>query len=264
MEPQNHSIRQRTAHYTDTIHTLYIRYRGTTEPKSWQNQRTQPLTMEPQNHNNIQRTANSQRHNTYSVLTILRNHRTKVMEELENLALNYGTEEPQHYKNNCTLHRDTIHKLYLQYRGTTEPKSWQNQRTQPLTMELQNHNIIKTTAHYTDTIHTLYLRYRGTTEPKSWQNQSTQPLTKEPQNHSITKRTAHYTDTIHTLYLRYRGTTEPKLWQNQRTQPLTMELQNHNITKRTAHYTETQYTHCTYDTEEPPNQSRGRTREPSP
>ena len=26
------------------------------------------------------------------------------MVELENLALNYGTAEPQHYKKNCTLH----------------------------------------------------------------------------------------------------------------------------------------------------------------
>ena len=66
----------------------------------------------------------TQRHNTYTVLTILRNHRTKVVSELKNLALNYGTAEPQHYKKNCTLHRDTIHTLYLRYRGTTEPKSW--------------------------------------------------------------------------------------------------------------------------------------------
>ena len=39
-----------------------------------------------------------------------------------------------------------------------------------------------------------------------------------------------------------------------------MEPQNHNIKQRTPHYTETQYIHCTHDTEEPPNQSRGRTR----
>ena len=67
-----------------------------------------------------------QRHNTYTVLTILRNHQAKVVVELENLALNYGTAEPQHYKKNCTLHRDTTHTLYSQYRGTTAPKSWQN------------------------------------------------------------------------------------------------------------------------------------------
>ena len=80
--------------------------------------------MELQNHNIKKELHITQTHNTYTVLTILRNHRTKVVEELENLALNYGTEEPQPYQNNCTLHRDTIHKLYLQYRGTTEPKSW--------------------------------------------------------------------------------------------------------------------------------------------
>ena len=80
--------------------------------------------MELQNHNIKKELHITQRHNTYTVLTILRNHRTKVMEELENLALNYGTEEPQYYKKKCTLHRDKIHTLYLQYRGTTEPKSW--------------------------------------------------------------------------------------------------------------------------------------------
>ena len=46
------------------------------------------------------------------------------MVELENLALNYGTAEPQHYKKNYTLLTDTIHTLYLRYEGTTEPKSW--------------------------------------------------------------------------------------------------------------------------------------------
>ena len=34
--------------------------------------------------------------------------------------------------------------------------------------------------------------------------------------------------------------------------------------KKTAHYTVTQYIHSTYDTEEPLNQSRGKTRAPSP
>ena len=57
--------------------------------------------MEPQNHNIKKELHITQRHNTYTVLTLLRNHRTKVMEELENLALNYGTEEPQHYKKNA-------------------------------------------------------------------------------------------------------------------------------------------------------------------
>ena len=56
-----------------------------------------------------------QRHNTYTVLTILRNHRTKVVVELEHLALNYGTAEPQHKTKNCTLYRDTTHTLYLRY-----------------------------------------------------------------------------------------------------------------------------------------------------
>ena len=37
-----------------------------------------------------------QRHDTYIGLTILRNHRTKVIAGLEHLALNYGTAEPQH------------------------------------------------------------------------------------------------------------------------------------------------------------------------
>ena len=52
-----------------------------------------------------------QRHNTYTVLTIPRNHRTKVVVELENLALNYGTAEPQHYKKNCTLHRHNTYTV---------------------------------------------------------------------------------------------------------------------------------------------------------
>ena len=51
--------------------------------------------MEPQNHNIIKRTAHyTARHNTYTVLTIPRNHRTIVVVELEYLALNYGTAEP--------------------------------------------------------------------------------------------------------------------------------------------------------------------------
>ena len=76
-------------------------------------------TAEPQQH---KKNCTLQRHNTYTVLTIPRNHPTTVEVELEHLALNYGTAEPQHYKKNCTLHRDTIHKLYSQYRGTTAPK----------------------------------------------------------------------------------------------------------------------------------------------
>ena len=51
-------------------------------------------TAEPQHYQNELHI--TQRHNTYTVLTILRNHRTKVVVELENLALNYGTAEPQH------------------------------------------------------------------------------------------------------------------------------------------------------------------------
>ena len=80
--------------------------------------------MELQNHKIKKKKHIKERQNTYTVLTILRGHRTKVVVELENLALNYGTAEPQHKTKNSTLHRDTIHTLYSRYRGTTEPKSW--------------------------------------------------------------------------------------------------------------------------------------------
>ena len=60
--------------------------------------------MERQNHKIKKELDITERHNTYTLLTIPRNHRTKVVMELENLALNYGTAEPQH-KKNCTLHR---------------------------------------------------------------------------------------------------------------------------------------------------------------
>ena len=68
--------------------------------------------MELQNHNITKRTAhyNTLRHNTHTVLTIPRNHRTKVMVELENLALNYGTAEPQHSKKQ--LHITQRHNVY--------------------------------------------------------------------------------------------------------------------------------------------------------
>ena len=33
------------------------------------------------------------------------------MVELENLALNYGTAEPQHYKKNCTLQRHNTYTV---------------------------------------------------------------------------------------------------------------------------------------------------------
>ena len=89
------------------------------------------------------------------------------MVELENLALNSGTAEPQHYKKNCTLQRHNT------YTVLTIPRNYRTKvvvelKHLPSTMEPQNHNIVETTAHYTDTTHTLYLRYRGTTEPKLW------------------------------------------------------------------------------------------------
>ena len=94
-------------------------------------------------------------------------HRTKVVAELENLALNYGTAEPQHYKKNCTLHRHNTNTV------VTIPR---NHRTK-VVVELENLALNYGTAepqHYKknytllrDTIHTLYSRYRGTTEPKS-------------------------------------------------------------------------------------------------
>ena len=52
--------------------------------------------MELQNHKIKKELHITQKNNTYTVLTILRNHRTKVVVELENPALNYGTAEPQH------------------------------------------------------------------------------------------------------------------------------------------------------------------------
>ena len=69
--------------------------------------------MEPQNHKIKKELHITQKNNTYTVLTILRNHRTKVMVELENLALNYGTAEPQHKTKNCTLRRDTYTVLTI-------------------------------------------------------------------------------------------------------------------------------------------------------
>ena len=90
------------------------------------------------------------------------------MVELENLALNYGTAEPQHYKKNCTLHRHntyTVVRIPRNYRtkvvvelehlalnyGTAEPQHYKKNSTL-----------------HGDTIHTLYLGYQGTTEPKLW------------------------------------------------------------------------------------------------
>ena len=68
------------------------------------------------------------------------------MVELENLALNYGTAEPQHYKKNCTLHGHntyTVLMILRNYRtkvvvelehlalnyGTAEPQSKTRNRT---------------------------------------------------------------------------------------------------------------------------------------
>ena len=71
--------------------------------------------------------------------------------QLENLALNYGTTEPQHYKKNCTLHRHNtytvltiprnyrtkvvveLENLALNY-GTAEPQHYKKNYT------LQRHN----------------------------------------------------------------------------------------------------------------------------
>ena len=88
----------------------------------------------------------TQRHNTYIALTIPSNHRTKVVVELEHLALNYGTAEPQHYKKNCTLQRHNtytvltiprnhrtkvmvkLENLALNY-GTAEPQHYKKNYT---------------------------------------------------------------------------------------------------------------------------------------
>ena len=90
------------------------------------------------------------------------------MVELENLALNYETAEPQQHKKNCTLQRHNT------YTVLTIPR---NHRAK-VVVELENLALNYGTAepqHYKenctlhrDTIHTLYLRYEGTTEPKSW------------------------------------------------------------------------------------------------
>ena len=100
---------------------------------------------------------------------IPRNHRTKVVVELENLALTYGTAEPQHYKKNCTLQRR--HSTY------TVLTIVRNHRTK-VVVELEYLALNYGTAepqHYKqnctlhrETIHTLYSRYEGTTEPQLW------------------------------------------------------------------------------------------------
>ena len=69
--------------------------------------------MEPQNHKIKKELHITQKNTTYTVLTILRNHRTKVVVELENLPLNYGTAEPQHYKKNCTLQRHNTYTVLM-------------------------------------------------------------------------------------------------------------------------------------------------------
>ena len=90
---------------------------------------------------------------------ILRNHRTKVMAELENLALNYGTAEPHYYKKNHTLKRHNTHTVLMILR---------NHRTK-VVVELEHlalnygtaepqHKTKNCTLHR-DTIHTMYLRY---------------------------------------------------------------------------------------------------------
>ena len=171
MELQNHSIKQRTAHYTETQH-IHCTY-DTEEPLNQSRGRTREPSPWLWNHRTtaLQKELHiTQRHNTYSVLKILRNHWTKVVVELENLALNYETAEPQQHKKNCTLQRHNT------YTVLTIPR---NHRAK-VVVELENLALNYGTAepqHYKenctlhrDTIHTLYLRYWGTTEPKSWQN----------------------------------------------------------------------------------------------
>ena len=66
--------------------------------------------MKQQKHSLLQRTTQyTDTQCIHIALSIRSNHKTKVTVELEHLALNYGTTEPQHYKKNCTLHKDTIH-----------------------------------------------------------------------------------------------------------------------------------------------------------
>jgi len=99
----------------------------------------------------------------------MRNHRSKAIARLVQLAFKNKTAEPQPYKKNLDntqthnanmaltilrRHRKKVtvdlEHLALNY-GTAEPQ----------------HKTKNCTLHR-DTIHTLYSRYRGTTEPKSW------------------------------------------------------------------------------------------------
>ena len=132
MEPQNHSITKRTAHYSETqyIHCTY----DTKEPP---NHRTTVVvelehlalnygTAEPQHKTKNWRMHITQRHNSYTVLTIRRNHRTKVVVGLEDLALNYGTAEPQHNISHRTAHDTETQYLH----GTYHTYSSEGQRNQ--------------------------------------------------------------------------------------------------------------------------------------
>ena len=74
--------------------------------------------MEPQNHKIKKELHITQKNNAYTVLTILRNHRTKVVVELENLALNYGTAEPQQYT------KTTITERHNTYTVLTIPRNY--------------------------------------------------------------------------------------------------------------------------------------------
>ena len=138
------------------------------------------------------------------------------MVELENLALNYGTAEPHHYRNNWTLHRHNT------YTVLTIPR---NHRTK-VVVELENLALNYGTAepqHYKkkvnctlhrDTIHTLYsltiLSNHQTKVIVQLEHLALNYGTAEPQQYK--KNCTLHRDTIHTLYLRYQGTTEPKSW----------------------------------------------------
>ena len=115
--------------------------------------------MKQQKHSLLQRTTQyTDTKCIHIVLSIPSNQKKKVTVELEHLALNYGTTEPQHYKKNCTLHR---HNTYI---ALTIPSNHQTKVVVELehlalnygTAEPQQYK--KNCTLLRDTIHTLYLR----------------------------------------------------------------------------------------------------------
>ena len=70
--------------------------------------------MKKQKHSLLQRTTQyTDTQCIHIALSIRSNHKIKVMVELEHLALNYGTTEPQHYKKNYmyTLQRHNTYTV---------------------------------------------------------------------------------------------------------------------------------------------------------